>query len=129
MAKLRDKVRGWAARNLTYAGRLCLIKSILNSILRFWASIMFIPNAVLEQVQSVCRDYLWSGNSEKHYYPVSWLNVCQPKEEGGLDMKEVLAWNKALMSKYIMELARSSEESDSLWLKWNRSYRLGDGTV
>lgn len=55
--KVRGKMRGWYARHLSYAGRLCLINSILYSILRFWCSILFLPLSVVEKIQGVCRDY------------------------------------------------------------------------
>lgn len=61
LQKLRDRVQSWNARHLSYAGRLSLINSILYSIVRFWGSILFLPQAIIDQITQVCRDYLWSG--------------------------------------------------------------------
>lgn len=44
--KLTARVRGWEARKLSYARRLCLIQSILCSIVRFLSFIIFIPHNI-----------------------------------------------------------------------------------
>lgn len=115
--KLAAKVRGWAARNLSYAGRLYLVQSVLCSITCFWSSIFFIPQTVLEQVQGILRDYLWSGSLEGKRYPVAWDTLCAPKSKGGLDFKELLSWNKAILSGYLLELRTRPISSSSLWLQ------------
>lgn len=107
--KLVCKVQGWQARQLSYASRLCLKQSILCSIMRSWCSIRFIPQTILDQIQSVRRDYLRSGNNEYNHCPIAW-----PKEKGGLDFKEVLLWNKAFLSRYILDLSQPATSEESL---------------
>lgn len=48
LQKLKEKVQGWQAKHLSYTGRLTLIQSVLYSIIRFWCSILFIPQNVME---------------------------------------------------------------------------------
>lgn len=127
--RLQGKIQGWSARKLSYAGRLCLVQSVLYSILRFWCSLIFIPMAVLNTVQSLCRDYLWSGDSAKKHYPIAWEQVCQPREKGGLDFKELLSWNKALLSAYITCLTQEPRSSDSLWMRWVRAHKLQNQSI
>nr|GFA60769.1 hypothetical protein [Tanacetum cinerariifolium] len=49
---------------------------------------------------------------------VNWNSVCKPKVEGGLGIKSLDSWNKALMSKHIWNIITQKE---SLWV------RIGDG--
>lgn len=85
--KLTDRIRGWAAWKLSYGGRVCLIKAVLESIAHFWCRIFFIPLGVLSEIQSLCRAYLWSREVTCHSYPVAWTLVCQDKERGDWDLR------------------------------------------
>lgn len=122
--KLTKKIQSWEARYLSYAGRVYLIQSVLCSIMRFWCSILFIPNMVLEKIQRICRDYLWNGNSKTKHYPVAWHLVCRPKEQRRLNFKELLLWNKSLLSQYLGILQSSFATAGHLWAKWMWKYRV-----
>ncbi|XP_074305729.1 uncharacterized protein LOC141640949 [Silene latifolia] len=54
---------------------------------------------------------------------LSWDHCCTPKEEGGLGIKALKIWNKALVGKYIWWLAN---KKDHLWVRWvNHVYMKG----
>ncbi|XP_074292159.1 uncharacterized protein LOC141619017 [Silene latifolia] len=54
---------------------------------------------------------------------MKWEKCCTPKEEGGLGLKNVHHWNKALLGKYTACL---STKKDHLWVKWvNHVYMKG----
>lgn len=46
---------------------------------------------------------------------MAWSNVCKPKSNGGLGIRDLLTWNKAACFKYVWEI---HSKKDSLWLKW-----------
>nr|GEZ78871.1 reverse transcriptase domain, reverse transcriptase zinc-binding domain protein [Tanacetum cinerariifolium] len=52
---------------------------------------------------------------------VSWEVVCLPKKEGGLGLKRLELFNKALMVSHIWNLLVCKE---SLWVKWIHEYKL-----
>ncbi|GJU23247.1 reverse transcriptase domain, reverse transcriptase zinc-binding domain protein [Tanacetum coccineum] len=54
---------------------------------------------------------------------VAWEVVCLPKEEGGLGIKRLADFNKALMTSHIWKLL---SKKDSLWVKWIHTYKLRD---
>nr|GEW59699.1 putative RNA-directed DNA polymerase, eukaryota, reverse transcriptase zinc-binding domain protein [Tanacetum cinerariifolium] len=54
---------------------------------------------------------------------VSWEVVCLPKMEGGLGIRRLDIFNKALMVPHIWNLLT---RKDSLWVKWIHVYRLKD---
>lgn len=84
---------------------------------------------VMRQIQSMFRDYLWSGNGEKKHYPIAWEVVCRPRIKGGLDFKEILSWNRALLSNHLITLAQTASDRDSLWVRWVRSTKLQNCTL
>lgn len=53
---------------------------------------------------------------------VAWNRVCQPKQNGGLGIKEVLAWNKAAIGSYLFDLATS--DTSTVWHSWVHAYLL-----
>nr|GEX94955.1 hypothetical protein [Tanacetum cinerariifolium] len=75
------------------------------------------------------RGFLWcQGKMRKGKSKVAWEVVCLPKKEGGLGVKRLDIFNKALMSSHIWKLLI---RKDSLWLRplirkfiW---YKLGNG--
>ncbi|XP_019238011.1 PREDICTED: uncharacterized protein LOC109218132 [Nicotiana attenuata] len=46
---------------------------------------------------------------------VAWDTVCKPKQQGGLGIKDCMAWNEAAMVKYVWNIAN---KEDNLWVKW-----------
>ncbi|XP_074305846.1 uncharacterized protein LOC141641068 [Silene latifolia] len=46
---------------------------------------------------------------------VAWKKVCRPKEEGGLGIRDLGLWNKAIVGKLVNWIAK---KKDSLWVKW-----------
>ena len=117
---LLDKISGyinsWAGANLSYAGRTELVKSVLQGIECFWLSILPIPAGVRSKVIQLCRNFLWSGNCNSNKKPlVAWSEVTLPKSEGGLGIRNIKAWNKALLSKILWDIQAKKE---SLWVKW-----------
>lgn len=77
---------------------------------------------LIDDLNTLCRNFLWRGGLEKGANRVAWDVVCQNKENGGLGIKEVLSWNRAIMANWVWELAY--ERQGSAWLEWSRHYKL-----
>lgn len=46
---------------LSLAGRACLMKSVLSSLLIFYLSFFKMPKEVTQKITSIQRRFLWSG--------------------------------------------------------------------
>ncbi|XP_074288536.1 uncharacterized protein LOC141613691 [Silene latifolia] len=67
------KIKGIGARKLSYAGRLTLINSVLNTLHNYWASIFLIRKCIITRIEAICRNYLWDGGAEYQRAPlVAW---------------------------------------------------------
>lgn len=96
VGSITAKTKYWTNRDLTYSGRVQLIKNILFSMQTYWSSLFIIPKKVIKEVESILRAFLWSGPDLKRTgAKVSWEHLCCPKEEGGLGFKSLQVWNKA----------------------------------
>ena len=81
-----------------------------------WASIFILPAEVVESITKICRNYLWSGSVEFKRIPhISWHQVCLPKAQGGMGLRDYEAWDKALIAKLVWAVAH---KKDTLWVKW-----------
>lgn len=126
--KLQQRINNWATRKLSYAGRAMLINDVLNSIIRFWSAIFHFPVGLVHEMERICRDFLWTGGEgARGKARVAWSQVCQERANGGIGIKEVLAWNKATMFSILCDIHVA--EAPSLWVKWLRTYRLRNQTI
>ncbi|KAL0300237.1 UNVERIFIED_CONTAM: putative ribonuclease H protein [Sesamum angustifolium] len=101
---------------LSFAGRLQLIKSVLMSLDVYWAMAFILPKGVIREVEKRMRNFLWKGNSTVGYPKVAWSSVCRPKEEGGLGIRDILALNKALMCRHLWNVIQGNQSS--IWVRW-----------
>lgn len=114
--RMTEKVQSWRAKLRSFAGRLQLVKSVLMSIQRFWSAILPLPIVVVRKVERICRNYLWSGVAEGRKALFAWKLVCQEYKSGGLQIKEVLGWNKCMMSMLVVKLFVPNQAT--VWTSW-----------
>ncbi|KAG7543172.1 hypothetical protein ISN45_Aa07g030980 [Arabidopsis thaliana x Arabidopsis arenosa] len=121
--RIMSRFNAWTVKHLSYAGRLQLIKSVIFSIITFWASIFLLPNKCLEDIERMCNAFLWKGapNSARGA-KVCWDSVCSPKESGGLGLRRLVPWNKVLGLKLIWLIFAAG---GSLWVSWVRRNLIG----
>jgi len=99
--KVKARLSGWKGKFLSLAGRVCLVKSVLNTISLFYPSSYKAQIMVCNRIPSIQRKFLWAwGNDRKHISWVRWENVCKTKEEGGLGVKDIRKFNCALLAKW-----------------------------
>ena len=55
--KLTDRVRHWATKLLSYAGRLQLIQSVLFNIQNYWCRHFILPKSVLKKINQLCSSF------------------------------------------------------------------------
>jgi hypothetical protein len=50
---------------------------------------------------------------------MAWSDICFPKKEGDLGLKDLLNWNVSSMLRYIWDLFA---QSGSIWVAWVQEY-------
>ncbi|XP_072066806.1 uncharacterized protein [Arachis hypogaea] len=94
--KVEDKLSLWEAKSLNKAGKLVLIKSVLNSLPIYYLNLYKMPKAVAKKIIGLQRRFLWSKEDGNNGIPLmKWEVVQAPKKLGGpwkdicqLNMKE-----------------------------------------
>lgn len=120
------RISSWTARHLSFAGRLQLIGSVLYSIVSFWMSAFRLPKECIQEINSICSAFLWSGPElSTHKAKVAWKDVCKPRDEGGLGLRNLSEANTVSCLKLIWRLISTR---NSLWVKWIWRYLIRKGS-
>ncbi|XP_074300288.1 uncharacterized protein LOC141631529 [Silene latifolia] len=120
--KICNRIYSYGARKFSYAGRLTLVKHVLNTLHSYWASVFVLPKGVILRIEATCRNFLWDGSTEYRRSPlVAWDMICRPKHEGGLGLKNQEVWNIAMVGRLVNWVATDKE---SLWVKWVKANYL-----
>jgi len=59
--KIVGKIRLWATKSISFAGRAQLLNSVIFGMFNFWATIFILPQEVIDQMNQIYRNYLWGG--------------------------------------------------------------------
>ena len=104
--KIKGKIQNWSANWLNPAGKLILLKSVLNSMPIYQSSILLAPCSVLSKIESLFRKFIWEGGkgNEKKLHLVSWEKIQKPRAEGGLQVRSLASQNLALGAKLLWHL-------------------------
>ncbi|XP_059627223.1 uncharacterized protein LOC132270018 [Cornus florida] len=94
--KINLRITHWSSKNLSFAGRLQLIKALLFSTQVYWCSKFNLPMAIIHEMDCLFRSFLWSRPSlKKSGCKVAWEHCCLPKKAEGLGIPNLALWNEA----------------------------------
>ncbi|XP_074289206.1 uncharacterized protein LOC141614355 [Silene latifolia] len=125
--KIQASIQHWSSKLLSYAGRLQLLNSVVFGIENFWCASALLPKSVLKTINKLCKNFFWNIRAtEKKMIVKSWSSICAPTTEGGFGVKELLSWNKALISKWLWLLDKTPQ---GLWSIWHSEYHLSHCSI
>ena len=98
LENIESKLAGWKKLYLLKGGRLTLLKSTLSSLPTYFLSLFTIPKYVANKIEKLQRDFLW-GDPKTHI--LVWDKVCMSMAKGGLGIRKLTIFNKALLGKWL----------------------------
>jgi len=114
VGKVEKRLQVWSHRWLSRAGRLVLVKAVLEAIPVYWMSLSWIPKGTLELIRRIFFRFLWSGMKECQVTPwVNWKRIAIPKGLGGWGLKNIFLFAHALAAKGGWRLIKTT----SLWTR------------
>ena len=106
---LRTILNLWKTRHLTLAGKILLIKTFGLSQFIFLASVISVPNYIIQKVEKMLYDFLWNGG--KGF--IKRKTIIGNIEQGGLKMIDVNSMFNALKIKWIQRY--NNENNNAAW--------------
>ncbi|XP_023757451.1 uncharacterized protein LOC111905950 [Lactuca sativa] len=80
--KFKNKLSNWKANNLLFGGRFTLVKSVLGSLPLFYFSLFKASKKVIENLESIRRNFLWGKKENKRKINwVAWNTLTKPKRK------------------------------------------------
>ena len=109
------RLANWKRQYISKGGRLTLIRSTLSTFPTYVMSLFRLPRKVKIRLEKIQRDFLWGGgNLERKIHLVNWDIVCSSKVKGGLGIRSLSKFNKALLGKWNWRFAME-ENSVLIW--------------
>ncbi|XP_024976218.1 uncharacterized protein LOC112514118 [Cynara cardunculus var. scolymus] len=133
IAKVKGRIINWKSKFLSFGGRRQLIISVLQSLQLHWMSVFLLPSGIIHDIESIFRKFLWAPRDDlRGRCRLSWDVVCRLLDAGGLGIKRLSIWNRALLVKHVWDVVR---RRDSLWVSWiygqylrsSHFWMIGDG--
>ncbi|KAF3780332.1 LINE-1 retrotransposable element ORF2 protein [Nymphaea thermarum] len=119
--RVEKKLSLWSSKLLSYAGRLCLIRYVLFSLIDYWCSVFILPKSIQHKLEATMANFLW-GNQEsrKGIHLVAWKTLCRPVLEGGVGLKLLADWNKACIGRITLHIC----QDEASWASFIRKKYL-----
>ncbi|XP_057775038.1 uncharacterized protein LOC130994018 [Salvia miltiorrhiza] len=108
--KIVQKFAKWKGLQLSMAGRLCLVKSVIQSSIVHSMMVYKWPKSLLHSLDRYCRNFVWTGNiNQRASCPVSWGRSCSPKLEGGLGIRSFTIMNQSFFMKLAWKMIKGED--------------------
>lgn len=121
--RITSKLHSWTVKFLSFAGKVKMIYSVIYGMVNFWSSVFVLPKWFYAKVDSLCSGFLWKNcTTSASGARVSWLNICKPKSEGGLGIRQLEEFELVFRLKRAWMFFTGS---GSLWVPWLRKNRFG----
>jgi hypothetical protein len=115
--KIHAKLSAWKASLLSMAGRVQLVKDVIQSMLLYSITIYSWPVFLIKQVEKAVKNFIWSGDVDKRkIVTVAWKKICRPLSQGGLNLRSLSCLNKATNLKLCWSLLQSQSSWATLLL-------------
>jgi len=114
IAKVEKRLQVWYHRYLSRAGRLILIKAVIEATPVYWMALTWIPKGILNRLQHICSRFLWKGQQPGRLFAwVKWDTIARPKRWGGWGIKRLDLFSRALAAKLGWQLLTT----EGLWTR------------
>ncbi|PKU64084.1 Putative ribonuclease H protein [Dendrobium catenatum] len=115
---INNKMNGWKANLLSFAGRLQYLKFTIQNTISYWIRGSILPKSVCKYFKKVSSRFLFfcDSSQSKKLHMISWDTICRPKHKGGLGVHSINAIQYAYNCSVIHRLY-NNDSPLSIWLK------------
>ncbi|KAJ4753156.1 RNA-directed DNA polymerase (reverse transcriptase)-related family protein [Rhynchospora pubera] len=114
--KVHAKLNSWSAKMLSQAGKVTLLKTVIEPMVLYGAVGGTMPESIVSALNKKVRGFFWENNGKKRMHLVNWSTITKPKLEGGLGLRDMAVINRAAAMKILWKLAYN-EFDNQPWIK------------
>lgn len=128
------KLESWKDNLLSKIGNEVLIKSVVQAIQQYAMFIFKLPVSICKAIEKKIANFWWrNGNKAAGIHWKKWENLKLRKEEGGLDFKDLLIFNKAMLGKQAWRISQHptsllSQTMKGLYYPQGDFWKVGKGS-
>jgi hypothetical protein len=106
--KLKRILDNWRKRNLTFFGKVTVLKTLALSQIMYAASVLFTPKLVIDHIKKLTQDFLWNNKR----YKIKDTYLQRDYVDGGIKFMDINAHVITLKLRWI---ARILDDSNACW--------------
>jgi hypothetical protein len=103
LEKMSNKLTRWSATKINATGRSVVVNSILLLSMFYFMSIWGGTKQGIKRIKLAVMNYLAAGTMQRSRIRISWIQCCQSKAEGGLNIINPEDAMVGLMTKWILK--------------------------
>ncbi|KAJ4806341.1 RNA-directed DNA polymerase (reverse transcriptase)-related family protein [Rhynchospora pubera] len=126
--KVQGKLNSWSAKLLSQAGKVVLIKSVIEPMVLYGIAGGPLPDSTVQKLNQKIRSFFWGCNGSRRMQLLSWGVITKPKMKGGLGLRDISVINGAAVMKILWRLA-SKEHEEKLWVRILKAKYLSRRTL
>src|ERR1044072_6381284 len=115
--RVSRKLASWKGKLLNKAGKITLVKAVLNAIPVYPMQLSWFPQSVCDRLDGLARNFIWSRGETRGMHMVSWRKISRPKRFGGLGVRQARLTNTAMLGNLVWDLVNNSNK---LWVRFFR---------
>ena len=110
--KVSNTLNAWNNRGLSLIGKVQVVNTLIASLFVYKMMVLpIIPKHTVKSVENIIREFLWSGGKSKIAYRI----LQNPKDQGGLNLVDLIRKDKALKATWPQILAEEKEYSELVY--------------
>ena len=122
VTKAKQTLSSWQNRGLSLLGKVQVVNTLVSSLFVYKMMVLpIIPKAVVKNVDNLIREFLWNGKKSK----IAYTTLQNPKEEGGLNLVNLVKKDQSLKATWPMIL-HSEKEYGKLVYQMIKAATLGE---
>uniref|UniRef100_M4EUN1 RNase H type-1 domain-containing protein n=1 Tax=Brassica campestris TaxID=3711 RepID=M4EUN1_BRACM len=109
--RIKQKAKGWSNRFLSTAGKMTMLKSVLSLVPSHAMSCFQLPVSLCKRIQSTLTRFWWDDSmGRKKMSWIAWNKLIRPKDQGGLDFRDIQSFNEAYLAKLAWRIINNPDK-------------------
>ena len=98
--RVEKKLATWKGNTLSKGGRLILVNLVFSNLPLYFLSFYYLPEWVIYVIDCIRHAFFFGKVKKYTFYLINWQLVCSHKNQCGLGVCNLWAFNLAILSKW-----------------------------